>query len=236
MHSLRVTICGLGKIIEGEMKLFDFFLRKQKLIETYVFDYLSQWKACLEDFRNGMDVYLTDGLGEKFDYYVERTHKMESQADDMRKKIEWEMYSKALLPESRGDILGFLETMDKIPNKAESILYQIQLQRLKLPEELTSSMRRVVNLTCEVIQLVYEAATSLIGQKGDIHKLADQIDDKESECDHAERDIIAKIFAMDIETAEKALLKELIIELGTLTDRAENVSDRLVVLSVKRRV
>jgi len=218
------------------MRLFDFFLRKQKLIEKYLFDYLEQWKTCLEDFKKAMQIYLTDGLGEQFDYYVEHTHKMESRADDLRKKIEWEMYSKALLPESRGDILGFLEMMDKIPNKAESILYQIQLQRLTLPEELTPSMQRVVDLSCEAIQLVYEAATNLISQKGDIHKLADQIDDKESECDHAERDIIARIFAMDIDTAEKTLLKELIIELGTLTDRAENVSDRLTLLSVKRRV
>jgi len=218
------------------MKVFDFFLRKQRLIENYVFDYLEQWGKCLEDFKSAMDVYLTEGLGEKFDYYVEHTHKMESRADDLRKKIEWEMYSKALLPESRGDILGLLETMDKIPNKAESILYQIQLQRLRWPEELTPSLRRIVDLTCEAIQLVYEAAKALISQEGDIHRLADGIDDKESECDHAERDIIARIFAMDIDTAEKALLKELIIELGTLTDRAENVSDRLTLLSVKRRV
>lgn len=218
------------------MRLFDFFWRKQKLIERYVFDYIDQWKRCLEDFKNAMEVYLSDGLGERFDYYVEHTHKMESQADDMRKKIEWEMYSKALLPESRGDILGFLETMDKIPNKAESILYQIQLQRLELPSELTPNMQRIVDLSYKANQLVYEAAIGLISQKGDIHKLADEIDAKESECDHAERDIIAKIFTMDMDKAEKILLKELIVEFGTLTDRAENVSDRLTLLSVKRRV
>jgi predicted phosphate transport protein (TIGR00153 family) len=218
------------------MKLFNFFLRKQKLLERYIFDYLDQWRKCLEDFKNAMELYLTDGLGEKFDYCVERTHKMESRADDLRRKIEWEMYSKALLPESRGDILGFLETMDQIPNKAESILYQIQLQRLTLPKELNPNLQRIVDLSCEAIQLVYQAATNLISRKGDIHKLADEIDAKESECDHAERDIITKIFTMDTDKAEKILLKELIIELGNLTDRAEDVSDRLTLLSVKRRV
>ncbi len=218
------------------MKLFDFFWKKQRLIERYVFDYIDEWKRCLEDFKNAMEVYLKEGLGEKFDYYVERTHKMESQADDMRKKIEWEMYSKALLPESRGDILGFLEMMDKIPNKAESILYQIQLQRLKLPKELNPNMQRIVDLSYKAIQLVYEAAIALLSQRGDIHKLADKIDEKESECDHAERDIIAKIFTMDMDKAEKILLKELIVEFGTLTDRVENVSDKLTLLSVKRRV
>jgi len=218
------------------MKLFDFFLRKQKLIERYVFDYLNKWKVCLENFKNGMNVYLSEGLGEKFDFYVQQVYEMESQADDLRRKVEWEMYSKALLPESRGDILGFLETLDKIPNKAESLLNQIKLQRLTFPKELNPNLRRIVALSCEAIQLVYEAATNFISRKGDIHKLADAIDAKETECDHVEQDTISKIFTMDIDKADKILLKEFIIELGNLTDRAEDVSDRLTILSVKGRV
>jgi len=41
---------------------------------------------------------------------------------------------------------------------------------------------------------------------------------------------------MDIDSAEKILLKELVIELGAITDRVENVAARLTILSVKRRV
>lgn len=218
------------------MKLLDFFLRKQRLIEKDVFDYLYQWKKCLEDFKTGMEIYLDEGLGEKFNYYVQQVYKTEERADELRRKVEWEMYSKALLPESRGDILGFLETMDKIPNKAESLLNQIKLQRLEFPKELNPNLQRIVALSCEAIQLVYEAATNLISRKGGIRKLADEIDVKETECDHAEQDTIEKIFTMDIDKADKILLKEFIIELGNLTDRAEDVSDRLTLLSVKRTV
>ena len=218
------------------MKLLDFFLRKQRLIEKDVFDYLYQWKKCLEDFKTGMEIYLDEGLGEKFNYYVQQVHKTEDRADELRRKVEWEMYSKALLPESRGDILGFLETMDKLPNKAESLLYQIKLQGLTFPSELNPNLQRIVDLSCEAIQLVYEAATNLISRKGGIHKLADEIGVKETECDHAEQDTIEKIFTMDIDKADKILLKEFIIELGNLTDRAEDVSERLTLLSVKRRV
>jgi predicted phosphate transport protein (TIGR00153 family) len=223
-------------MVEEEMKLFDLFLRKQKLIEEHVFNYLSQWKKCLEDFKNGMEVYLSDGLGEKFDYYVQQVYMTEDRADELRRKVEWEMYSKALLPESRGDILGFLETMDKIPNKAESLLNQIKLQRLEFPKELNPNLERIVALSCETVQLVYDAAIKFIDRSGNIHELADEIDAKETECDHAEQNTIAKIFTMDIDKADKILLKEFIIELGNLTDRAEDVSDRLTLLSVKRRV
>ena len=218
------------------MKVFDIFLRKQRSIEREVLDYLQTWKKCLEYFEGGMQVYLAEGIGEKFDYYVHEVYKTEERADELRKKVEWEMYSKALIPESRGDILGFLETMDKIPNKAESLLNQIKLQKLEFPKELNKNLERVVTLSREAIQLVYEAATKLLSRNGDIYKLADEIDAKETECDHAEQDTIEKIFEMDIEKADKILLKEFIIELGNLTDRAEDVSDRLTILSVKRRV
>jgi len=218
------------------MKIFDVFLRKQRSIEKDVFNYLYTWKKCLEYFKGGMEIYLAEGIGEKFDYYVQEVNKTEERADDLRRKVEWEMYSKALIPESRGDILGFLETMDKIPNKAESLFNQIKLQKLEFPKELNQNLERIVTLSCEAIQLVYDAATKLIRQNGDVHKIADQIDDKETECDHAEQDTIAKIFEMDIDKADKILLKEFIIELGNLSDRAEDVSDRLTILSVKRRV
>jgi predicted phosphate transport protein (TIGR00153 family) len=218
------------------MKLSDVFFRKQKAIEREVFDYLSQWMRCLEFFKKGMEVYLTEGLGERFNYYVQEVYKAENRADELRRRVEWEMYSKALIPESRGDILGFLETMDKLPNKAESLLNQIKLQRLEFPKELNPNLERIVALSCEAIQLVYEAATKLLTRNGDIHKIADEIDVKETECDHAEQDTIEKIFTMDIDKADKILLKEFIIELGNLTDRAEDVSDRLTLLSVKRRV
>lgn len=218
------------------MKIFDVFLRKQKSIEKEVLDYLYTWKKCLEYFKGGMEVYLAEGIGEKFNYYVQEVHKTEERADELRRKVEWDMYSKALIPESRGDILGFLETMDKIPNKAESLLNQIKLQKLEFPKELNQNLERIVALSCEAIQLVYEAATKLLSKNDDIHKLADKIDAKESECDHAEQDTIEKIFSMDIEKADKILLKEFIIEMGNLTDRAEDVSDRLTILSVKRMV
>jgi predicted phosphate transport protein (TIGR00153 family) len=237
---LTIPICyttGRSIGIEGAaMKLFDIFLRKQRSIEQDVFSYLSTWKKCLEYFKGGMEVYLAEGIGEKFDYYVQEVTKAEERADELRRTVEWQMYAKALIPESRGDILGFLETMDKIPNKAESLLNQIRLQKLQFPQELNHNLERIVTLSCEAIQLVYEAATKLISKNGDIHKLADEIDAKETECDHAEQDTIAKIFSMDMEKADKILLKEFIVELGNLTDRAEDVSDRLTIFSVKRRV
>lgn len=44
-----------------------------------------------------------------------QTHKFESKADDIREEIEALMLGKALIPESRRDIIGLLESINDIP-------------------------------------------------------------------------------------------------------------------------
>ncbi|MFH1434517.1 MAG: DUF47 family protein [Pseudomonadota bacterium] len=218
------------------MGFFNIFLRKQRRIEKRLFNYLEQWQKCMESFREAMQIYMDKGLGEEFDFHVAATHKLESQADDLRRQIEWDMYAKSLLPESRGDILRFLEIMDRIPGKAEAVLFDIQLQKIVWPKELNPNLERIINLACEAVRLTYEASCKLIRNEKDILPLTDRIDKKESECDHAERSTTTKLFEMDIDCSQKILLKTIIIELGTIANRAENAGDVLTILSVKRRV
>ena len=58
------------------------------------------------------------------------------------------MYTKALFPESRGDILGLLETMESVPNHSESTVRMILNQHIRIPDELTNDIMRLVELTC----------------------------------------------------------------------------------------
>jgi predicted phosphate transport protein (TIGR00153 family) len=218
------------------MKLLNIFLRKQKQVERRVFEYFEVWKECLGDFKRALELHLDGETGDEFEFYVKQTDKMESKADELRRRIEWRMYSKAMLPESRGDILGLLETMDRILSNAETILYQIQLQRLQFPENFKPTMKRLVEITCEALSLVYKASVNLISRKEDVLELANEIDRKESESDHAERNAIGTIFNLELDRADMILLKEIVVQLGRLSDMAEDVSDRLIILSVKRRV
>ena len=51
-----------------------------------------------------------------------------------------------------------------------------------------------------------------------------------------EREIIKKIFRSDMDGFSKILLKELAIETGHFSDKAEDVADRLTIISVKRLI
>lgn len=213
-----------------------FLDRKQKKIEEMLLKYIERFTECVESFRTGMKCYFEKGTGADFDFWVNKTHKEESALDDLRRTIEMDLYSKALLPESRGDILGLLETADKIPNKLESILFQIQCENIILPKELIPDVRTLLEQSCESCNLVANGIRNLLQKRDKIMGITEKIDQLESFCDHIERRTITKIFKSDMNTGEKVILKQLILQIGDITDRAENVSDRITITSVKGQI
>ena len=219
------------------MSALDFLFRKQRHIEALVQEYLDHWQACLESFESAMQSYLERGLGEEFGFLVDRTHKEESKADDQRRRIEHEMYAKGLLPESRGDILGFLESIDRVPSAAEQVLFMILDEGVELPLELVPELRELVAVSLETTGLLLQMARDVFGHRVDPFPLVRQIDDRESRGDHLERDLITKIFnSGELENWRRLQLRDLVAVLGDLADRAQTVSDRLFIMGLKRRV
>jgi uncharacterized protein Yka (UPF0111/DUF47 family) len=62
------------------------------------------------------------------------------------------------------------------------------------------------------------------------------VDEKESESDRVERDLLCRIFESDMELAEKLLLKDLVLMIGNISDRAEAAADRIGLVAIKRQI
>lgn len=216
--------------------MFKFLFKKEQQIESLIYGYLTNLRTAQENFLKAIDVYFEKGFCEDFDFLIEQTHKVESKADDIRHEIETMMYAKALIPESRGDILGLLEAIDQIPSLFELILYMIQTQRLVIPEFLVLDIKELVRVSLECCDLLIKQVEGLFRKSEDIRSLVLTIDNNESHCDHIERRIITKIFDSEVESFQKIQLKEMVIQMGEISDQADRVSRRVHIISVKRRV
>ena len=212
-----------------------FFSKKNKFLEM-IEGYLKKVTECMELAKKALLLYIDKGYCEKFDELVTKTHMAESCSDDLRREIEILLYEKALMPESRGDILGMLETVDKIPNKAESVTFQMQTEVLRIPDEFKPELRKIININFDIFADVKRAIRAIFNDIGEVRRITNEIDKKESGSDSMERDLIKKLFSSNINIGEKILLKELIIEIGSISDRAENVADRLNIMAVKRLI
>ena len=212
------------------------FFKKQRQVESLIYSYLDNLRTTQKHFSEAMDTCLNSGVCDEFSFLIEQTHKFESRADDVREEIKTLMYGKALIPESRGDIMGLLKSIDEIPRIFEQILYMIKTQRLVLPDFIVPDIKEVIRLSLENCDLMFKQIEHLFKRKEDIRALVSAIDLNESHSDHMERLIITKLFDSDIDPFQKLQLKELVEKIGGIADQTDRVSKRVNIISMKRIV
>ncbi|MCD4831281.1 MAG: TIGR00153 family protein [Anaerohalosphaeraceae bacterium] len=213
-----------------------FFVNKQKKIETQIAQYNRQVANCMDVFRQALQQYCDNFDREAIKASFEKVHKAESLADDIRQDIEVVMYSKALFPESRGDILNLLETMDKVPNQAEAVVHMIWNQYISIPKEFHSEIIQLVDICCRCIDAMLEAAGKLFTNFTNATVAVGKIDELESEADRIEASLIEKIFSTQPDSIDKLLLRDLVKNIAGISDRAENAGDRIRIIIAKRSV
>lgn len=226
-----------GATFPGEGKADMFSFRKNNVVTKMVEEYLDKAEQCLALLHESFAVYAADGLGAAFDELVDRTHMAESCCDDLRRQIEASLYEKALIPESRGDILNLLESVDKIPNQAESVLFHVQMQLLHIPQRHLAKFQQLVHINREAFSRLAAAIRALFVDAEKVRGLVNEVDKTESASDHLEREMIRAFFEdkeLDLQT--RLLLKELVIETGKISNRCENTADRITIITIKRAV
>ena len=208
---------------------------KQRAVEALVATYVERARECVQRFVEGMDLWLTGG--EATSSTLSRAHEAESQADDVRRELCLLLYGKALFPESRGDILGLVEAVDKVPNRAEAIIRRLKSEHICPPvPALADGFRKLVGRVHECTRVMFDAVTTLFEDYHAAVVLSDRVDHLESQVDVMEMELIERIFQSDLDRFDKVMYREVVKDVGGLADRAENASDRIRIIAVKRKV
>ena len=173
---------------------------------------------------------------EKQKELAEEVRKLETTTDHIRRKAEHEMYTGAFLPNFRGDLLGTIEALDRIANKAEAVADEIDLQDLEIPEELLENFKGLIEKSLYTYRALKEAAKEMFEDFDKAGKMIDETEKYEHETDEIERETIRKIYSLDIPLAEKMQLKELVHRIADISDTSEDVSDRIQIILYKRKV
>ena len=216
--------------------MLSVFFKKERQLESLIYNYLEILGRIQNHFVKAMNLCLKTGVSDDFSFLMEQTHKFESRADDLRDEINELMYSRALIPESREDIMALLEKVDAVPRSFEQVLNMIRTQKLSFPDFLILDIQELIRVSMESCDLMAKQIDVWIKKKEGVRALMSTIDQNESHCDHIERRIITKIFETDIEPFLKLQLKEIVIVLGEISDQADRVSKRINIMKMKRRV
>jgi len=210
------------------------FGKKEERIIELIKNHLDLVERTIESLRDYLNMYFSDG--EKATVIYGRIQTLESDADRVRRKVETDMYSGAFLPNFRGDLLGLIESVDKIANKAEFVADLMELQHPVIPDELKDGILRQIDLSLETFRMLKRSIEFLFE---DLQKAGEYViltEKREHEEDEVERGNIKKLFELDIERCAKLEIKEIIRSIGDIADRAEDSSDRVEIIILKRRV
>jgi len=214
-----------------------FSWRRDHPVTRMVREYILKAEECMGLFRRSFETYFACGLGAEFDEMIEATHIAESFGDDLRRRIERELFARALVPESRGDILHLLERVDRVPSRADTLLHEMQAEMLRLPPALVGKFRQLVHINCETFEFLARAVQELFTGIDKVPDLAQEIDKRESSSDHLEREILRLIFSdAGIAPDQRILLRDLVLQIGSVSDLSENAADTLMIITVKRMV
>jgi len=208
--------------------------RSEKRMQEKLEAYVEQVTLSLASLKETFPACLDGSQGRRKDL-ANPVHPLESRADDMRREIERELYAGKLLPESRADVLLLVQQIDRVSNSAENIVDFFSLQELEVPEALRGDFQEFLWKNLEACAGMAETVRLLLSDLGKVQALADEVDRLESACDAMERRLLRRIFDQDLERAHKLHLRDLVQSIGRLSDRAEEIADRVVRIAVKRQ-
>lgn len=211
------------------------FWKKEQQILNKIRSLLESVDKCRDLFESAMIDMIQNGHSPKSEEAVARVHDAESRTDDILREIEHHLYERALIPESRGDVLGILETFEKIPDHFEHSAYFLSLQLIEIPDPHKESMVELIRINISAYNEIRDAVLEMFYER-DVTDLIDSVDKIESRSDQLERELIRGIFLMDIDKGDKILLRQMIERIGDISDQAQKVTDRLALAVIKRRI
>ena len=212
------------------------FWKKEKKVHRFMEAYMDEALNCLETFQECLAVLFEDSKSEKAKELVQQVDDAESRADDLCGKIEFKLYKKALLPEAREDILVLVEAIDRIPNLAEEVAYDIYLQRVKFPENLRAKFRQLTEMNVQCFRLLHKAVDAIFSDINAVFELTKDVDKLESEIDLIERELISQVFDIEERLSYQNLLHRIIRGICDISDKTEDAADRLAIIATKKLI
>lgn len=186
-------------------------------------------------FQEGLNLYLA-GSGEEFNERLDIIKSVESRADDLRQDIEAHLYVQTLIPESRGDVLRVMEDMDDIIDFSKTIMFDFFVEKPVIPVSLHDRMKRLTDMAVNSTQALVQSTRSYFYDVSSVKDHINKIKFFENESDNIAERAKREIFSMDIDLMHKLHLKNFIVSIDTISDIAEDISNRLLIATMKRIV
>jgi hypothetical protein len=203
-------------------------------IESQIDDFMDQVSESGLLCKSGIEAYLKENC-EAFDSALTAIRDAEHRGDMLRKTLENDLYAKTLIPESRGDVMELLESMDALLGRFNGLLWQFDIERPQICQDLVDDFRELLQCSVEAVEATVRSCRAFFK---DLNAVADHVHKVaywEKESDKVSTRLQRAIFSReDIRLSHKMHLRFFVKLIDRIADEAEDVTDRLNVYVIKR--
>lgn len=233
----RLCITLKESIVKRSNEANGFFVSKTTILQLDMeryFGLIDQGAMLLEE---AIKKYLSGNM-ESFEQKTSEINTIEHEADELRRKIKHRLYSEMLIPDSRGDVLGLLETLDNVLDSSKHVSTNFSIEH---PEILSFLKEDFLELTEACVKTVLELTLAVRAFFRELYRVSEHLDKVhfwEREADLIEERIKRKAFSSEeIQLFSKRVhIRYFAERISMVADEAEAVAERLAVYAIKRAI
>jgi predicted phosphate transport protein (TIGR00153 family) len=159
---------------------------------------------------------------------------LESECDKLRRDTERKIYKETLIPEQRGDVLGMLENLDKIPGQFQGNAHRINTERPDIYVELHDDFYKLVQSNSICVKLLINGSREFFTNPQKTIDECLKVSKQESVGDILSTKLKNAIFSnKNVDLAVKMHLRYFVEIIDEISNLAEDVADRLIISSIK---
>ena len=213
------------------------FTSKSKDLQNIINKYIDVVEKSALVFLEGIKSYI-HWKTDRFEDYYKTMVDLENQADELRHDCKFKLYAYMLIPESRGDVLAVIETIDDVVDVCKKVMGQLSIEQPDIPEDLRPSYLELAELSTKTMLELIKATRAFFTEMKLVENYINKVHFYEHEADKLEEKIKRKIFNHKeiAYLSVKMHLRYFVEEIVSPSDMAEMVAERLSVYVIKRRL
>ena len=215
----------------GRFTLF----RRTKKLESRIDEFLDNVVEASLLFRRGVKIYLKHGVTDDLEECLEKAEELENRNDELRRRIETELYLNTLIPESREDVLRLLENIDDLVNLVEANLFRFSIQQPEIPDQFKVGFRDLTKIVVECLEEVVKAARAFFRDYNNVRDYNNKVIFFETEADKVSTRLQREIFKSELTLERKRHLVYFVEKIDNLANGAEDIADELGIYAIKRK-
>ncbi|MBQ4472001.1 MAG: DUF47 family protein [Alphaproteobacteria bacterium] len=212
-----------------KMSLFRYAKRLNEKFKTFLMNITEAGIV----FGEAVSVYMKKQDNRTFMGLKEKISRLESQNDELRRTIEFDLYRQMILPGMRSDILDLMEGCDHVINQYERIVLLWSVEHPKVPVDFSDEVTALIGVTQECVAALVSGVNSFLDGELNVEEEVQHCYFMEHSADLLALSLKEKIFLKKIPLARQLELKDFIEMLEKISDLAEDAADKLKIISVK---